>query len=283
MPADNNRYGDLSEAEYFEFLAEIEEIDDSIEEAQEEAVEKISTEEEQSILSELPENEELEAYYGNDAWRKLYGDPFLYGRALQQKACESSVAANKKRVKKLKEDRIQIQRDAFSQTLVPLSNAIDKEELKYLISELVQSHTVMIDKYENFINKRITILLNPLIPRRIRMCKIMYPQSVKHCPGFLYTASEEYGKGLSFWTMPDIPYYFEQNTEQRILAENKSDFLFAIDKAITNYHMHIEKRTKKELKYASTLVQKKVYSYFDLLRLNPFWFEIVYNRLKEIY
>ena len=34
------------------------------------------------------------------------------------------------------------------------------------------------------------------------------------------------------------------------------------------------------MKYASLIIQKGVYSFFELLRLNPFWFEALYNYLK---
>ena len=110
---------------------------------------------------------------------------------------------------------------------------------------------------------------------------MLYPNSIRVCPGFMYKASEEYGGGLTFWATPSIPYYFEQNTEQKVLLENKSSFLFSVDKAISFYHEHLKKRQEKELKYASTIIQKGVYSYFDLLKLNPFWFEILYNELKS--
>lgn len=63
--------------------------------------------------------------------------------------------------------------------------------------------------------------------------------------------------------------------------ERKPEFLVSIDKFITFYHEHKDKRTKKELKYASLIIQKGVYTYFDLLRLNPFWFEILYNSIIE--
>lgn len=45
--------------------------------------------------------------------------------------------------------------------------------------------------------------------------------------------------------------------------------------------MSILKRADKELKYASLIYQKGVYSYFDLLRLNPFWYEVLYNDLQN--
>ena len=286
--ADIEKYGDLDDKELFEFLAEIKSDDEDIEEAEIRADEKIGNEEAQSMLSELPENAEIEAYYGNDAWRRPhiytgYRDrvTVLYGPYGKQRAAEGHREAIRKKAQRLKEDRIRIQREAFNQDYIRLSDKIEKHHIKLLISILTQEHTRMIDKYSDYINKRLATLLNPFIPRRIRICRMLYPNSIRVCPGFMYKASKEYGGGLTFWATPSIPYYFEQNTEQKVLLENKSDFLFSIDKAISFYHEHLKKRQEKELRYASLIIQKGVYSYFDLLKLNPFWFEILYNELKS--
>ena len=285
--ADIKKYGDLDDKELLEFLAEIKSGDEDIEEAEINADEKIGNEEAQSMLSELPENAEIEAYYGDDAWRKPriytgYRDRLtvLYGPYGKQKSAEGRREAFKKKAQRLKEDRIRIQREAFNQEYIRLSDKIEKHHIKLLISILTQEHTRMIDKYSNYINKRLATLLNPFIPRRIRICRMLYPNSVRVCPGFMYKASKEYGEGLTFWATPSIPYYFEQNTEQKVLLENKSNFLVSVDKAICFYHEHLKKRQEKELRYASLIIQKGVYSYFDLLKLNPFWFKILYDELK---
>lgn len=286
--ADIKKYGDLNDKELFEFLAEIKNDDEDIEEAEANADEKIGNEEAQSMLSELPENAEIETYYGDDAWRRPhinadYRDHItvLYGPHSKQKAAEGHRETIRKKAQQLKEDRIRIQREAFNQEYIRLSDKIEKYHIKLLISILTQEHTRMVNKYSNYINKRLATLLNPFIPRRIRICRMLYPNSIRACPGFMYKASKEYGGGLTFWATPSIPYYFEQNTEQKILLENKSDFLLSIDKAVSFYHEHLKKRQEKELRYASLIIQKGVYSYFDLLKLNPFWFDILYNELKS--
>ena len=83
--------------------------------------------------------------------------------------------------------------------------------------------------------------------------------------------------------MPDIPYYFKQNTEQAELQKSikHANYLINIDKAVAAYNIHNKVRAEKELKYASMIVRKGIYSYFDLLRSNPFWFEILFNDLKN--
>lgn len=274
------QYGNLTDKELFEFLGEIKNSDEDIEEIQAEADKKIALEEEHAMLSELPENTKIEEYYGDDAWRKLNtSHTVLHGKEIQHRMNINSRASIRSKSRKLKEDRIRIQRQAFDQEYIKLSDAIEDNSIKLLISLLVKEHTRMIDKYEAFINRRLSILLNPFIPKRLRICKMLYPDSIKACPGFLYRASKEFGNSLTFWAMPNIPYYFAQNTEQEILIKNKPEFLIAIDKSVAFYHDHKNKRTSKELKYASTIIRNGVHTYFDLLKLNPFWFEILYDDL----
>ena len=284
---DIKQYGDLTEKELFEFLDEIKSDDEDIQEAQSEAIEKITLEEEHVELSEEEqENREIEARYGDKMpWTGLGPNNCqgvkLFGPEGQRRAAMASIEAKRKKSQRLKEDRIRIQREAFRQEYIRLSDPIGNERIKLLVSSLVKEHTRMVDKYSTYINKRLTTLLNPFIPRRLRICKSLYPNSIRPSPGFLYKASEEYGAGLTFWAMPNIPYYFAQNTEQKVLMEHKSPFLVNVDQSIKFYHEHFKKRADKELKYASLIYQKGVYSYFDLLRLNPFWYEVLYNDLQN--
>ena len=284
---DIKQYGDLTEKELFEFLDEIKSDDEDIQEAQSEAIEKITLEEEHVELSEEEqENREIEARYGDKmSWTGLGSNNCrgvkLFGPEGQRRAAMASIEAKRKKSQRLKEDRIHIQREAFRQEYIRLSDPIGNERIKLLVSSLVKEHTRMVDKYSTYINKRLTTLLNPFIPRRLRICKSLYPDSIRPCPGFLYKASEEYGAGLTFWAMPNIPYYFAQNAEQKVLMEHKSLFLVNVDQSIKLYHEHLKKRADKELKYASLIYQKGVYSYFDLLKLNPFWYEVLYNDLQN--
>lgn len=287
IDAENIRqYGNLTEQELFDFLAEIKNVDEDIQEAQDDADKNIALEEEQSDiddtneLREDAENLEIEARYGEDAWRSLqYGSAVLYSPETRLKSKENVVAAVKARNNRLRLERLQIQREAFRQEYIRLSDEVGNDKIKLLLSLLVQSHTIMIDKYIEYINRRLAMLLNPFIPRKLVSCKKLYPNSVRVSPGFLYRASAEYGGGLTFWATPNIPYYFAQNTEQKVLIEHKAPFLFNIDRAVKLYHEHSIKRSEKELRYASLIYKKKVKTYFDLLRLNPFWYDALYKDL----
>lgn len=280
------QYGNLTEQELFDFLAEIKNVDEDIQEAQDDADKNIALEEEHSDidsineLRESAENLEVESKYGEDAWRSLhYGSAILYSPETKLKSRENVVAAVRARNNHLRLERLQIQREAFRQEYIRLSDEVGNDKIKLLLSLLVQSHTIMIDKYAEYINRRLAMLLRPFIPRKLVSCKKLYPDSVRVSPGFLYRASAEYGGGLTFWATPNIPYYFAQNTEQKVLIECKAPFLFNIDKAVKLYHEHSIKRADKELRYASLIYRKKIKTYFDLLRFNPFWYDVLYKDL----
>lgn len=279
LAMDKNNYGNLSEKKYAELLNEIEDSDDDLQEEQAKAEEQIATNEEQ-------ENDALEAKYGDKlAW--IGSGPNncrgvrLFGPPGWQRACEASIESRRRKSQKLREDRMQIQREALRQNVIPLGEAIGNDRLKLLIAILTKEHTRMIDKYADFINRRLTALLTPLIPNRLRLCRTLFPDSVVRSPGFLYRTAEESGSGLVFWATPDVPYYFAQGTEQEVLMEHKAPSLTKVDQAVRLYHDHLAARTEKEIKYASLIYQKGVATYFDLLKVNPFWFDVLYKELTK--
>lgn len=212
-------FGDLSEQEYLELLAEIEIEDEDIQEA-----------------------------------------------TAEVKQIENSAL-----------DKIQLQRKAFSQQVIHLSDTISQSELTHLIELLTENYIATMERCKKHIDKRITRLLNPFIPGLIKSCKAKFPEALKPYPGFLYQASKEYGQGYSLWVNPNIPYYFEQGTEQDIIRREKPDALFSLDKMVSTYWRNKLTLQEKELKYASILISKKINTYYDLLKLNPFWFDKLYE------
>lgn len=294
---DVRQYGDLSEHELYEFLHEIESSDDAMQEIQNEAANRIDTEEAQaeiseettpeivnapSILTETPENAAIEAEYGDDAWRQ----PHVWQvtrTPSKQRAANASKKTTQVKLNGLKEDRLRIQRNAFEQKDIDLSSEIGNINIKLLLELLVRDHTRLIDKYTTYINTRISALISVYIPRKLRLCMKEYPGSIKRSEGFLYKASKDYGDGKLFWVnLDNVPYYFTQGTETVVLRKYYADSLLVpVDRAIISYHVHNEKRAEKEVKYASMIIRKKVRTYFDLLRFNPFWFELLYTHLTK--
>ena len=163
---DIKQYGDLTEKELFEFLDEIKSDDEDIQEAQSEAIEKITLEEEHVELSEEEqENREIEARYGDKMpWTGLGSNNChgvkLFGPEGQRKAAMAGIEAKRKKSQRLKGDRIRIPREAFRQEYIRLSDPIGNERIKLLVSSLVKEHTRMVDKYSTYINKRLVLLFH---------------------------------------------------------------------------------------------------------------------------
>lgn len=247
---------------------------------------------EEDLTEEERINREIEADYGEKAW---WTTPRFGYYAVMLRSSDSERAALKMMANNIpadrrkkpttretyRERRLAIRREAFDQNIIDLNSEIGVSNLKLLISLLVEEHTRMVDKYHDYINRRLTILLRPLIPLSLKNCKKRFPNSIVPSPGFLYQASKAFGDGLTFWATPDVPYFFEQNSETEALRLAKASFLIAVDKAVLFYHEHSKKRADKEVKCASTLYLRNVKTYFDLLRLNPFWFDKLYKYLLE--
>lgn len=276
---DVKNYGDLSEQDLASFLAEIEDDDDSLQAIQCEASKNIELEDTKfSSSDEELSDAEIEAQYYTK-FNLVSLDP--KSQEYKDRMRELSKKAITQRLTGLKSERIKIQQEALNQDNIDLSEPIGEPNIKLLIELLVKEHTRLIDQYSYYINKRLTALLSPLIPKRLKLLKREYPNAMKVSPGFLYKASKEYGGGKTFWASPNIPYYFKQNTEQDILKRYKPELLVRIDIMVKSYNEHYCKRAEKELKYASRIYKNKVQTYFDLLKLNPFWYNILYHHLYD--
>lgn len=288
---DEKQFENLNDEELREFLHIIESDNDSILEAEEEASKNIIDEEECLPDEMLSDN----AWKASLQWEKTENGKYVFAgvnynlksvydeekKKIQElnrkKGPEfSSTAAAKRRQRK-----IEINRAAFNQQDIHISDKIGQELLKQLIVSLVKPHTDMINKLDEFINKRFALLLRPLIPNILKQCAKQYPNSVMKCQGFFYIASEEYGGRQKFWATPDIPYFFTQGTEQDILKKHRSKYLYNIDKAIAQYNYHITEKNKKEVKYATALVNRNVQTYYDLIKYSPFWFEKIYEIVTQ--
>lgn len=280
-------YGNLSDKELREFLAAIESEDDDLSYLEEQAKKNIA-DGEYSVPDEMLDDGAWSTapildktkdgrYKYRGSLYFTHSDAAEYKKKEWEERRAKGVAASVQRAKERRQKKILVTRAAVNQNDVMLSDPVTQEQLKMLIAELVKDHTATIDGLFEYINKRFSDLLRPLVPRALQNCAKAYPQSVKRCKGFMYKASYEFGKGHCFWATPDIPYFFTQGTEQELLEKVKPDFLYRIDKAIANYMHHIDMRTTKELKYASVLVDRHVKTYYDLLKYNPFWFETLYK------
>lgn len=249
---------DLTDKELRSLLNEIEDENDDM-----------NMEEEASKAS-IEEGEDTSSFSNSDS----------DGGNRWQRANRISLITRRARATKRTEDRRRIAREAFDQDILPLSDPVGKAELKLLVSLVVKGQTDLIEKRHEFINNRATKLLSVFIPRGIKRIATNYPHLVRYSPGFLYTTSTA-SRRLVFWITPHIPYVLEQGREMEILKAECPEQLPALDEAIVSYHKHLKERQKQEVRCAARLVQKNVKTYYDILRLEPLWFELLYEHAKN--
>ena len=161
----------------------------------------------------------------------------------------------------------------------------------------------MIRKYEQYIVGRATRILRPAIPVSVKLAYRKWPWIFVQNPGFMYKTHisefRNYNEVKSFWVDTKLPYFFKQGTEQIILeerCEQLSEYVIPrLDRAVHMYYKAKEMLSKREVQYAARLLRLdgttvsmgskrprgSENSYYSLLQLDPFWFEILYNELKK--
>lgn len=181
--------------------------------------------------------------------------------------------------------KIEINRMAFDQKILPLSERLTIEHKRLVIELLTRPIRNLIIKYENYINNRIAKLLLPAIPGALKLAQLKWPWVFVQNPGFMYKTHERMGPVMTFWATPKIPYFFPQGTEQTILEERDASltpyFLDCIDRAVIRWYKAKENLVKREVSYAAKMINIKGNTYYHLLLLNPFWFEKLYNEIKS--
>lgn len=208
---------------------------------------------------------------------KLYTDR----KANQDAARAAGRAKHLENTKLRRLKKIEIQRQAFDQKILPLEKEFRQEHKVLLIELLTAEHKRMMEKCSQYITNRISTLLRPLIPQTLRNCYKRWPDSFKRNPGFMYVANKEYGENKQFWVVPNIPYFFVQGTEMEVLHEHREEYLYQIDRVLLQYLYHQQTLREKEVKYATRLLKISKNTYFGLLKLNPFWFDLLYTEISK--
>lgn len=181
--------------------------------------------------------------------------------------------------------KIEINRMAFDQKILPLNDKITTADKRLLIELLTKPLRLLMIKYKDYVDNRVTKLLAPAIPQAIKLAAIKWPWVFIQNPGFLYKTHPHFGEVKTFWVSPKIPYFFKQGTEQAILEERDASlspyFLDCLDRAIHRWYTARDNLMRREVYYATRLMNIKGDTFYHLLMLNPFWFEKLYEHAKQ--
>lgn len=240
---------ELSEQDYLDLLAEIESDEDAAQEDLEATEKEVALAEAQIEISEEPD-EGVKKISQEDRWAKV------------------------------REEKRRIKHAALDQDLLPLHRLITDEEMQKLVELITGPSTQFVERQAAYINRRFAYMLRPYIPTILRNCYKRFPHCVKEHPGFLYkTFSQD--EVLSFWATPKIPAFFGQGDETPLLMAQKAEMLQVTDIAIYKYHTGVMNRNKQETRIAYKLTANRVKTFFDLVRVNPFWFNLIFKHLTQ--
>lgn len=216
-------------------------------------------------LAEIPENAETD-------------DLSVLDSEAAEKIAEKAAKAEK--MTSAKRRRIQardITRFALEQRDLPLSETITKSELKAFVTEMTRGSTEHMQMHLERITKTVRRVLLKHIPRYIKYSWENYRRSCKRAPGFLYSFDGEYGP-VSIWLSPDLPNWLMPGEEQAIIdTELDSIKREAMQRRIEVYYRLADKKRKDEIRIALTFARRHIKTYMDLLKENPFWWEVMYS------
>lgn len=273
--------GSYSKNELAQFLAEIEEEDDSLTRTELDLVKPIEEDKLNDECNQIAEDLENDTskWYTKNASRLRKEYPNLLSG--QQKLRES-LSNWRKEQDALK---LEISRWAFDQKELPLNETFGPDKKKLMIEILTKPVRTLIERYEKHINNRVTRLLRPAIPTAIKIAQLKWPWVFIQNPGFLYTTDRRNGDIKTFWVTPDVPYFFKQGTEQEILEERDLELQYCVldtlDRVIHRWYNARTTLAMREVQYAQKLLYIKGNTYYHLLLLNPLWFKKLYDEITS--
>lgn len=175
-----------------------------------------------------------------------------------------------------------IQQRAFNQHIIDLNDSISKEHAQMIVLALTDKIQALINKYEDFVVKRVNTLLAARIPRQLKNSYKAYPNAFIKNIGFLYTTSEYIKPIYTFFVRLDIPYYFEQGTEKMVLQNYCAPYIQKIDDVIFKIENYKIRKNEAAVSYAMKIAQLPKRTYAELLKRYPIWFDLLLNKLLNL-
>lgn len=198
-----------------------------------------------------------------------------------REAHERAIQSRRNKAAERKAREKEIIQEAINSTFIDLNAPMSMAHKKLLVKLITDDYTELMQKHEAYINRRITKMLELVIPSELLNTYRNYKECVVPAISFKYVASKEYGQGLPFTVTLDLPMYFHPEDIQRILKENWPERLVNVDKAIVSFHKNKDIRTKREVTVAQQLT--KISTFYQLVKKNPFWYDKLVQELKKQY
>lgn len=185
---------------------------------------------------------------------------------------------NERRAERKKQAR-EIRQNALSERFIDLNSPLTIEHKKLVIELEAAKYTEAMLKYEHAINMQFQNYIMYDTPKVIKACWDYYPKVIIPMEPFTYQASEDFGNGLTFRVNVEAPGFNSADEIIEKMTAKNPQRLIAIDKMIVKFNRLKDAQSKFEIYAANKLLGMR--TIYDLLSVNPFWYNDLINKLKE--
>ena len=197
---------------------------------------------------------------------------------LVNQAKKARMSRSEQRAERKKQAR-EIRQNALSERFIDLNSPLTIEHKKLIIQLEAAKYTEAMLKYEQLINKQFQNYIIYNTPKVIKACWDYYPKVIIPMEPFTYQASEDFGKGLTFRVNVEAPGFHSASEIIEKMTIKNPQKLIAIDKMIVKFNRLKDAQSKFEIHAANKLLSMR--TIYDLLSVNPFWYNDLINKLKE--
>lgn len=187
-------------------------------------------------------------------------------------------AYNEQRAERKKQAR-EIRQKALSERFIDLNSPLTVEHKKLIIELEAAKYTEAMLKCEHNINTQFQNYILYITPKVVKACWDYYPKVIIPMEPFTYQASEDFGNGLTFRVNVEAPGFHSANEIIEKMAIKNPQKLISIDKMIVKFNRLKDAQSKFEIHAANKLIGMR--TIYDLLSVNPFWYNDLINKLKE--
>ena len=185
---------------------------------------------------------------------------------------------NERRAERKKQAR-EIRQNALSERFIDLNSPLTVEYKQLIIQQEAKKYTEAMLKCEQIINAQFKKYVMCCLPKVVIACWNYYPSVIIPMEPFTYQASEDFGKGFTFRVNIEVPGLFSADELIKTMTVRVPQRLIGIDKMIVKFNRLKDAQSKFEIHAANKLLSMR--TIYDLLSVNPFWYNDLINKLKE--
>lgn len=197
---------------------------------------------------------------------------------LLSQAKKARMSRSEQRAERKKKAR-EIRQNALSERFIDLNSPLTVEYKRLIIQQEAKKYTEAMLKCEQFINAQFKKYVMYRLPKVIIACWNYYPSVIIPMEPFTYQASEDFGKGLTFRVNIEVPGLYSADELIKTMTARVPQRLICIDKMIVKFNRLKDAQSKFEIHAANKLLGMR--TIYDLLSVNPFWYNDLINKLKE--